>query len=131
MELLSSFYPVIKHFHFTSITISVLFFMIRFVLQWQQSPLMDKKIVKKAPYVVDAILLFSGLVLCIAIRQYPFIDSWVTEKLLAVGAYIFLTIIAMRTDKGRLFKIFAAVGALSWVYYAAKIAITKHALIIG
>ncbi|WP_076412991.1 SirB2 family protein [Shewanella sp. UCD-KL12] len=131
METLNSLYPAIKHIHLTFIAISVLFFLVRFVLHMRQSPIMDKKIVKIAPHVIDTFLLLSGLTLCVIIMQYPFADTWLTEKLAAVVAYIILGAIALKANRGKLFKVFAALGALSWVVYAAKLAVFKQAIIIG
>ncbi len=131
METLNSLYPAIKHVHLTFIAASVLFFLVRFVLHLRQSPIMEKKLVKIAPHVIDTFLLLSGLTLCFIIKQYPISDPWLTEKLGAVIAYIVLATIALKVNRGKLFKVFAALGALSWVVYAAKIAVFKQAIIIG
>ena len=130
METLTSFYPAIKHVHLTFVAASVLFFLVRFVLHMRQSPIMDKKLLKIAPHVIDTLLLLSGLTLCFVIQQYPFIDPWITEKLGAVMAYILLATISLKANKGKLFKVFAAFGAIAWVVYAAKIAIFKQAVLM-
>ncbi|AQS39439.1 hypothetical protein Sps_04338 [Shewanella psychrophila] len=131
METLNSLYPAIKHVHLTFVAASVLFFLVRFVLHMRQSPIMDKKLVKIAPHVIDTLLLLSGLTLCFIIQQYPFVDPWITEKLGAVVAYILLATISLKANKGKLFKVFAAFGAIAWVVYAAKIAIFKQAVLMG
>lgn len=131
METLNSLYPAIKHIHLTFIAASVLFFLVRFVLHMRQSPIMEKKLVKIAPHVIDTFLLLSGLLLCFIIMQYPFVDAWLTEKFTAVVAYIILATIAMKAQRGKLFKVFAALGALSWVVYAAKLAVFKQAVLMG
>ncbi|BAJ03337.1 SirB2 family protein [Shewanella violacea] len=130
MESLNSLYPAIKHIHLTFVAASVLFFIVRFVLHMRQSPIMDKKLFKIAPHVIDTLLLLSGLTLCFTIQQYPFIDPWVTEKLGAVLAYIVLATISLKANRGKLFKVFAALGAIAWVVYAAKIAIFKQAVLM-
>ena len=131
METLNSLYPVIKHLHLTLVTVSVLFFMVRFVLHLRQSPVMEKKLIKIAPHVIDTFLLLSGLTLCFMIKQYPFVDPWLSEKLGAVVAYIILGVIALKADRNKLFKIFAALGAIAWVVYAAKLAVFKQAVLLG
>ncbi|QFU24002.1 SirB2 family protein [Shewanella eurypsychrophilus] len=131
METLNSLYPAIKHVHLTFIAASVLFFLVRFVLHMRQSPIMDKKLVKIAPHVIDTLLLLSGLTLCFIIKQYPFIDPWLTEKFTAVIAYIILATISLKANKGKLFKVFAALGAIAWVVYAAKLAMFKQAVLMG
>jgi uncharacterized membrane protein SirB2 len=115
----------------TFVALSVLFFIVRFSLHLRQSPIMDKKFIKIAPHVIDTFLLLSGLILCFSIKQYPFVDTWMTEKLGAVVAYIALATIALKADRNKLFKVFAALGALGWVFYAAKLAVFKQAMLLG
>lgn len=129
--IMDSLYPAIKHIHLTFIALSVLFFIVRFVLHIRQSPIMDKKFVKVAPHVIDTLLLLSGLTLCFIIKQYPFQDAWLTEKIGAVVAYIFLATIALKANRNTLFKVFAALGAIAWIVYAAKIAMFKQAVLMG
>ncbi|MFT5235170.1 MAG: putative membrane protein SirB2 [Shewanella sp.] len=131
METLNNLYPVIKHLHLTLVAASVLFFIVRFVLHLRESPVMEKKLIKIAPHVIDTFLILSGLTLCFIINQYPFVEPWLTEKLGAVAAYIVLATIALKANRNKLFKIFAALGAIAWVVYAAKLAVFKQAMLLG
>ena len=54
-----------------------------------------------------------------------------TEKIGAVVAYILLATIALKANRNKLFKVFAALGALGWVVYAAKLAVFKQAVLLG
>lgn len=131
METFYSLYPAVKHLHLTLIAVSVLFFVVRFVLHLRQSALMGKKVFKVAPHVIDTFLLVSGLVLCFMIKQYPFVDPWLTEKIGAVVAYIALGVIAIKANRNKLFKVFAFLGAIGWLVYAAKLAHFKQAVLLG
>jgi len=131
METFYSLYPAVKHLHLTLIAVSVLFFVVRFVLHLRQSALMGKKVFKIAPHVIDTFLLLSGLTLCFMIKQYPFVDPWLTEKIGAVLAYIALGVIAIKANRNKLFKVFAFLGALGWLVYAAKLAHFKQAVLLG
>ena len=115
METFYSLYPAVKHLHLTLIAVSVLFFVVRFVLHLRQSALMGKKVFKIAPHVIDTFLLLSGLTLCFMIKQYPFVDPWLTEKIGAVVAYIALGVIAIKANRNKLFKVFAFLGAIGWL----------------
>ncbi|MBB1269516.1 SirB2 family protein [Shewanella sp. SR44-3] len=128
---METLYFAVKHLHLTLVAISVLFFVVRFVLQLRQSSIMDKKFVKVAPHVIDTFLLLSGLALCFIIQQFPFVDPWLTEKIIAVGAYILLGYMALRTDRNKLFKVFAFIGAIGWIVFAAKMAVFKQVALIG
>lgn len=131
MEALNSLYSGIKHTHMLLISVSVLLFLIRFGLHMFKPSMMDNKFFKIAPHIVDTFLLLSGLLLCVIIKQYPFVEPWLTEKIFAVFAYVLLAYMALKSDRNKLFKIFAFLGAIGWVVYAAKLAIFKQAVLIG
>ncbi|MCE9788868.1 SirB2 family protein [Shewanella chilikensis] len=131
METFYSLYPAVKHLHLTLIAVSVLLFIVRFVLKLRQSAIMDKKLLKVGPHVIDTFLLLSGLILCFMIKQYPFVDPWMTEKIGAVVAYILLGVMALKSNRNLIFRVFAFLGALGWVVYAAKLAHFKQAVILG
>ncbi|WKC40872.1 SirB2 family protein [Shewanella algae] len=131
METFYSLYPAVKHLHMTLIAVSVLLFIVRFVLKLRQSAIMDKKLLKVGPHVIDTFLLLSGLTLCFMIKQYPFVEPWMTEKIGAVVAYILLGVMALKSNRNLIFRIFAFLGALGWVVYAAKLAHFKQAVILG
>ncbi len=126
-----SLYPAIKYIHILFIVLSVLFFVMRFALHLKQSAIMNKKLVKIAPHVIDTFLLLSGIILCFIIKQYPVQDAWLTEKIGAVVAYIFLATIALKANRPKLFKTFAAIGALAWIVYAANISMVKQAILMS
>ncbi len=127
---MTSLYPAVKHIHLLLIALSVIFFTVRFVFHLRGSAVLEKKFVKIAPHVIDTFLLLSGLALCFIINQFPFVDTWLTEKIGAVFAYIVLAMIAMKADRGKMFKIFAYIGAICWLIYAARIAVFKQPIMI-
>jgi uncharacterized membrane protein SirB2 len=129
METFYSLYPAVKHTHMLLVATSVTFFIVRFDLR--QSPIMDKKFVKVAPHVVDTFLLLSGFTLCFMIKQYPFVDPWMTEKIICVVAYIALGVMALKSNRNKLFKFFAFIGAIGWVVLAAKLAYFKQVVLMG
>ena len=129
METFYSLYPAVKHMML--VAMSVIFFIVRFVLHLRQSPIMEKKFVKVAPHVIDTFLLLSGFTLCFMIKQYPFVDPWMTEKIICVAAYIALGIMALKSNRNKLFKFFAFIGAIGWVVLAAKLAHFKQVVFMG
>lgn len=131
METIYSLYPFVKHLHLTLIAASVLLFVVRFVLKLRESALLEKKLLKIGPHIIDTFLLLSGLSLCFLIKQYPFVDPWLTEKILAVVAYILLAFMAMKSNRNKIFRFFAFLGAIAWVVYAAKMAVIKQAIMLA
>jgi uncharacterized membrane protein SirB2 len=128
---METLYFAVKHLHLTLVAVSVLFFVVRFVLHMRASSIMDKKFIKIAPHVIDTFLLLSGLALCFIIQQFPFVEPWLTEKIIAVAAYIALGIMAFKADRSKLFKFFAFIGAIGWVVFAAKIAVFKQVALMS
>ncbi|MCL1141381.1 SirB2 family protein [Shewanella gaetbuli] len=131
METFYSLYPAVKHSHMLLVALSVSFFVLRFGLHLRQSPLMEKKFLKVAPHVIDTFLLVSGFTLCFMIKQYPFVDPWMTEKIICVIAYIALGIMALKSNRNKLFKFFAFIGAIGWLVLAAKLAHFKQVVLMG
>ena len=128
---MDQFYLPIKHIHLSLVAFSVLFFIVRAGLMFANKPIHQKKWAKMTSRTVDTFLLISALTLCSIIGQYPFVDGWITEKLIAVIAYIILAYIALyrsTTTKSRLLTI---VGAIGWVAIAGKLAILKQPFILG
>jgi uncharacterized membrane protein SirB2 len=128
---METLYFAVKHLHLTLVAVSVLFFVVRFVLHMRASSIMDKKFVKIAPHVIDTFLLLSGLALCFIIQQFPFVEPWLTEKIIAVAAYIALGMMAFKADRSKLFRFFAFIGAIGWVVFAAKIAVFKQVALMS
>jgi uncharacterized membrane protein SirB2 len=131
METFYSLYPAVKHTHLMFVALSVAFFVLRFALHLRQSPLMERKFLKVAPHVIDTFLLVSGFTLCFMIKQYPFVDPWMTEKIICVIAYIALGIMALKSNRNKLFKFFAFMGAIGWLVLAAKLAHFKQVVLMG
>lgn len=78
-----------------------------------------------APHVVDTLLLLAGLTLAAVIRQYPFVNGWLTAKVLALIAYIGVGHAAVRRAPTRGAKIAAWLVGLAIVFYIYGVAVTK------
>ena len=52
--------------------------------------------VRSLSYTIDTVLLTAALMLMTIVRQYPFVDSWLTMKVMLVLVYIFLGYMALR-----------------------------------
>lgn len=92
--------------------------------------MLQKKWVKITPHVIDTLLLFSALGLCVVINQYPFVNNWLTEKLFAVIAYIIMGYVCL---KGRTVAIrwIAFFGAFGWIALIGRLAVTKQPIFLG
>jgi uncharacterized membrane protein SirB2 len=122
-------YEVVKHLHLTAIVLSVLLFLLRFVLNITQSNMLEQKWLKILPQVVDTILLVSAAILCVMLKQYPFVNPWITEKLLALVMYVFMVTLALKLGRSSFMRGIGLVGALSWIAYACMVAVSKKAML--
>lgn len=77
------------------------------------------------PHLVDSLLLLAGIALALIIRQYPFVDAWLTAKLLALIAYIGAGHVAVRRARSARGKLTAWLIALALVLYIFAVAITR------
>lgn len=123
-------YMALKHTHLLLVAISLAFLTLRFVLSLKGSGLLQHKFLKIAPHVVDTFLLLSAIGLMVTIQQYPFVNPWLTEKLIGVLAYIALGVMAFKGRTTTL-RVFAFVGALGWMVLVVKVAITKTPVLFG
>jgi uncharacterized membrane protein SirB2 len=79
------------------------------------------------PHVVDSLLLLAGIGLALIIQQYPFVDAWLTAKLLALIAYIAAGHFAVRRARSVRGKLTAWLIGLARVLYIVAVAVTKSA----
>jgi len=89
-------YLAFKHFHMLCAASSGSLFLLRGVWMLGDSPMLARRWVKVLPHVVDTLLLASALVMVIWSAQYPFVQGWLTAKLVALLAYIVLGTIALK-----------------------------------
>jgi uncharacterized membrane protein SirB2 len=122
-------YEIVKHTHLTAVALSVILFILRFVLMSMQSPMLEKKWLKITPHIVDTFLLLSAASLCVLLKQYPFADAWVTEKLLALVMYVFMVTLALKLGRTTFMRCIGLVGALSWIAFAGMVAVSKQPIL--
>ncbi len=122
-------YMMAKHLHLTAVGLSIFLFVLRFIWAQFNPDFLKKKWVKVVPHIIDTVLLGSALWLCTIISQYPFVDSWVTFKVVGVLAYIAMGMLALKWGRTIAMKWVGFIGALAWLALTAKVAITKQALL--
>ena len=125
---MSEYYPLIKHLHLTSVTLSILFFMVRGAGMLVDAKWLQKKLVRVLPHIIDTILLASAIALTIIVSQYPFAVDWLTAKVIGLVLYIGFGTIALKRGKTKIIRISAFLLALCSVGYILSVAITHNAM---
>ena len=122
-------YLAIKHLHLhiTCAVLSGSFFLLRGLWMLTGSPLLLLRWVRVLPHVVDTLLLATALVLVFWSGQYPFVQPWLTAKVLALVAYIVLGTVALKRGKTKGVRTLALVAALATLAYIVAVALTRQA----
>ncbi|WP_299179778.1 SirB2 family protein [uncultured Neptuniibacter sp.] len=120
-------YLAIKHIHLTSIVLSLGFFLIRGVWALYYPAQLEKRWVKILPHVIDTVLLASAITLAVLLRQYPFIDHWLTAKVIALFAYIGFGTMVIKRARSKPVKLMAFAAALVCFAYIVLVAINHSA----
>jgi uncharacterized membrane protein SirB2 len=89
------------------------------------SPLLQSRVARVVPHVVDTVLLASAIWLAWAIGQAPFVHGWLTAKVLALVAYIALGRLALRPGRPRGVRGAAFAAALATAAYIVSVALTR------
>lgn len=80
-----------------------------------------------APHLNDTVLLGAAVALAVMSGQYPFAQTWLTAKVLALFAYIALGRLALGRDVPPHRRRIAFVAALLSVSYIVAVALTRSA----
>lgn len=119
-------YALVKYIHVVSVTLSLAGFIIRGLLFASGSPLMTSRWIRVLPHINDTVLLGAALGLVVMSGQYPFVDAWLTAKVLGLTVYIILGSLALRarsTPRIRLFAWPAALVVFGWI---VSVALTRQ-----
>lgn len=118
-------YLALKHLHMTCVALSGGGFFLRGVLMLRESPLLASRPARLLPHLVDSLLLASALTLALWSGQYPFVQGWLTAKVLGLLLYIGLGTVALKRGRSRSVRLAAWLGALAVFGYLVSVALTK------
>lgn len=121
----STVYLVAKSIHVGCVIVSLSGFAARGALMLAESRWLTARFVRITPHVVDTLLLASALWLCWLLGQYPFVQGWLTAKVLGLLAYIGLGTLALRRGRTRSVRAAALAGAVLAAGYVVAVALTR------
>lgn len=119
-------YLAIKHLHMLCAVLSGAGFVLQGFWMMRRSPLLDHRITRTLPHLIDTVFLASAVVLASMSGQYPFVAPWVTSKVTALVVYILLGAIALRWGRTMRVRVFAFVAAVATFLWIASVALTKN-----
>lgn len=120
-------YLATKYLHMTCAFLSVSFFAVRGIWMLRDSSWLQRRWVKIAPHIIDTLLLTSALIMVFWSHQYPFVQGWLTAKVIALVAYIVLGTVALKRGRTKAVRVTAFVAALAVFLYIVRVALTRQA----
>jgi uncharacterized membrane protein SirB2 len=120
-------YFAVKTLHISCVVLSITLFVVRGGLALSGYPWRRWGVLRWAPHAVDTVLLSTALWLAWQLGQTPFVDGWLTAKVLALLAYIGLGSYALSIKTAERRRPFFLAGALLSVSYIVGVALTHSA----
>jgi len=120
---MEEFYLQIRAIHIGAVTLSGLLMLLRGVAHnWLGAKWVTAWPVKALSYTIDTVLLTAALMLTTIIQQFPFVDAWLTMKVLLLVVYILLGYRALRgqTARGRWMSLAAAALIYGFIVSVAR-----------
>lgn len=120
-------YTVLYYLHIATVIFSGSFFLLRGIWMLRDSDLLSKKFVKISPHINDTLLLGSAIGLAVLSQQYPFVEAWLTVKLVALLAYIGLGVLTLRGGS-KAIRTGGFVAAILMFAFMVSVALTRNPL---
>ena len=106
------FYPQIKAVHIAAVILSGLLFLMRGgAVQLGASWAMAAPL-RYLSYTIDTVLLTAALMLATIIHQFPFVQGWLTAKVLLLVLYVVLGSFALKRGRTRAVRTSCWIAAL-------------------
>jgi uncharacterized membrane protein SirB2 len=118
-------YLAVRHLHVTCVFLSISLFTIRGGLEFVGVPWRDLRFLRIAPHFVDTVLLSAAIWLAVTSHQYPFVQNWLTAKVLALFVYVGLGAMALKPGRSFGVRLSCFFGALIAVSYIVGVALTR------
>lgn len=126
---MEEFYPQIRGVHMWAVGASGALFALRggaFNLMGAAWP--KALPVRLLSWTIDTTLLTAALILMTIVRQYPFVDAWLTVKVLLLVVYIGLGTLAFSASRPRATRLAFWIAALAVFAFIVTVARAHHPL---
>jgi len=115
-------YVLLRSIHLSCVGLTFVSFTTRGLWMWFSPERLERPWVRITPHVIDTLLLASAIGLAITIRQYPFVNGWLTAKLIGLLIYIGLGMIALHHGRSLMIRLAAFLAALLVFGYIVLVA---------
>jgi len=118
----TEYYLTLRHVHIGCAILTSALFVFRGGLMIAESSLLQSRVMKTLPHVIDTVLLTSALMLTGFIHQYPLRTGWLTMKIVLLVAYIVLGSYAIKRGRTKAIRVAAFVAALLVLGFLVSVA---------
>lgn len=122
------FYPQVRLVHIVCVVLSGSLFSVRGMLMLARSPYTNHIVLRRLSQLIDTTLLVAALFLISMLHQYPFVQSWLTVKVVLLVVYILLGIFALHAGRTRGLRVTCLVAALLVYAFIISVALAHHPL---
>ena len=122
------FYPQIKFAHVLCVILSGSLFALRGLMMLAGSRFTNHAAMRYLSYTIDTTLLTAALMLITILHQYPFVQAWLTLKVLLLVVYIVLGVFALRRAQTRGTRAICYIAALAVYLSIVGVALAHNPL---
>ena len=122
------FYPQIKAVHIAAVMASGSLFLVRGAAVQLGAAWAMAAPLRYLSYAIDTALLTAALMLATIIHQFPFVQGWLTAKVLLLVVYVVLGSFALKRGRTRVVRTSCWVAALLVYLFIVSIARAHHPL---
>ena len=116
------FYPQIKFIHILCVILSGSLFAVRGLMMLTRSAWTNHIVLRRLSWTIDTTLLVAALVLITLLHQYPFVQAWLTVKVVMLVIYIVLGVFALKRGRTRAKRFGFYVAALLVFLFIVSVA---------
>lgn len=118
-------YQVLFIVHVATAAISISLFLVRGFGMLRNARWRRHRMLRIVPHVNDTVLLLSAIWLAWRTGQYPFVQAWLTAKVIALVIYIVLGMVAFRWGRTPATRLGAWLAAIAVFAYIVAVAVTR------
>ena len=122
------FYPHIKWVHVAAVLASGALFMLRGLALHTGARWPMATPLRYLSYTIDTVLLTAALMLTAILHQYPFVNGWLTVKVVLLVLYVVLGSYALKRGRTRAVRIACWLAALAVYGLIISVARAHHPL---
>ena len=122
------FYPHIKWVHVAAVLASGALFMLRGLALHMGARWPMAAPLRYLSYTIDTVLLTTALMLTTILHQYPFVNGWLTVKVVLLVLYVLLGSYALKRGRTRAVRIACWLAALAVYGLIISVARAHHPL---